>query len=310
METQSFSPFPRLPAELRIKILLFAIAEPSIITLHSTRLGYPGTNDDSWGECRHENHVFITDRPVPSLFQVSAESREVCLSHYTLGFAVSITKSRSPAIWPYSVNGHHDHVLSTQPTRARCCHEELVSSGRLKHIYWNPHADVLHMKRLPGTDHGVSDADYDLSKIAYLWADYSWSRYNIVLNGVHRVALSLVMFGRWYKNPRQGLLRGIEVVYVLLKRRVGEDDQEWDEHVKWFGRWFAPRMKSFLQDEKVKIDPLPFDTCQLKLVGLMDGEELDMKDLVNAENWLADTTGTWSPEDQEFQKQRYPEIFR
>jgi len=310
MEAQTFSPFTRLPTELRIKIFLSAISEPSIIPLYSTRLGHPGTDDESWGQCRHQSHAFIFTRPVPSLFHVCAESRAICLAHYTLGFAVSITKSRTLEIRPYSANGHHDHVLTIQHTRPRCRHEEIISSEPLKHIYWNPNVDVIHMKGIPDADHGACEADYDLSKTAYIWSDYHWSRFNLLLTGIQRLALNLMMFRRWYQNPRRRMVRGVEVVYVLLKRQLGESNQEWEEHLQWFGRWFARRQKAFFEDKRVQADLLPYDRFQLKLVGLVVDEELDVRHLANAVDWVEDTTGNWRSEDHDFQTQRYPEIWR
>ncbi|KAK0103863.1 hypothetical protein ONS96_004972 [Cadophora gregata f. sp. sojae] len=312
MKTQSFRPFPRLPAELRLKIYSFALSEPTIITFNNRRLDdrtREGTNV-AWGHCKGDNHIFVRHRPVPSLFHVCAESRAVCLQHHTQGFEVFVTKRKSAIMSPCTVHGHyHDGVNTTR--KPRCRHENTMSSGKLKHIYWNPNVDIIHMKRLPITDGGIGEDGWDDSKTAaYLWADYHWCSYKLAICGIRRVAMSLVMFKRWYRAPRQRIVRGVEVVYVLLNRQVGDGDQEWDEHVKWFGRWFAPHMKSLLEEEMVKADPLPFDTFQLKLVGLIGEEGLEPRDLLNAIDWVEDTTGTWSSEDQEFQKQRYPEIFR
>jgi hypothetical protein len=91
---------------------------------------------------------------------------------------------------------------------------------------------------------------------------------------------------------------------------VEDGDEEWDEHVSWFGRWFAPRMKSFIEHERIKADPVPFDTFQLKVAGCVEGTELSLRDLERAVDWVEDTTGVCSPEDIAFQKERYPEIFR
>ena len=105
------------------------------------------------------------------------------------------------------------------------------------------------------------------------------------------------------------MVRGVEVVYVLLKRQLGESNQEWEEHLQWFGRWFARRQKAFFEDKRVQADPLPYDRFQLKLVGLVVDEELDVRYLANAVDWVADTIGTWGPKDIEFRKERYPELF-
>lgn len=81
------------------------------------------------------------------------------------------------------------------------------------------------MKRLPSTEGGIGDDDWDANKIAYLWMDYHWNRPNIAVSGIRSIAINLTMFGRWYRNPRRRIVQGVETVYVL-RRRVEDRDEE------------------------------------------------------------------------------------
>lgn len=151
MDPQSFYLFSEFPTEIRLQIFSIAILEPSIITFNNSRFTYPKPDDEPWGRCVENIHIFVTHRPIPSLLHVNTESRAVCLSYLTLGFDVSIARWRSSVMNPCAVNGHYEESFAEKHGRRLCRHEEDVSLSRTKHIYWNAGSDIVHIKLLPPT---------------------------------------------------------------------------------------------------------------------------------------------------------------
>lgn len=96
---QIFHPFPRLPAELRLKIWHIAQPERDIIEAHyafhtfSVPPGvlwayhaafYPPTAASA-SRCSLMRHLLVRAQTVPSIFHVCLESRQVCLAQFTRG---------------------------------------------------------------------------------------------------------------------------------------------------------------------------------------------------------------------------------
>ncbi|KAE8442750.1 hypothetical protein EG329_002890 [Mollisiaceae sp. DMI_Dod_QoI] len=88
-----FSPFPRLPAELRCKIWRFAMTQPRLIEMEWG----PSRNDENISMGTHQWHrVSPRSRIPPAVFWVNAESRAEATIVYTLRTFDSITAGYKP----------------------------------------------------------------------------------------------------------------------------------------------------------------------------------------------------------------------
>ncbi|KAL2071059.1 hypothetical protein VTL71DRAFT_12294 [Oculimacula yallundae] len=272
MDTPTFHLFPELPIEIRLDVYTLAASHPSIITFNEPLM--EGEEALMGGEvlaglpelCRRQSQVHITPHRMQSLLHVNHESRAIALQNYILGFGKPGTKQGDDACWPSPSEEPNDEFPPVFRVRGdRCQHSNAI------------------LRDAPDVSTGIPPW------ILYIISSCLQSLL-VAIRGIlsvslwphrhyHRYVLSLA--SRSTEICGEGSFRGHMVWEVV---RSGNE---------------------ILQSTgKTPIPPISAALFKLKLVGCV-GNDLHVRDIEKAVDWVEDITGIWSLEDFTFKTERY-----
>jgi hypothetical protein len=130
-EQPTFTLFPKLPTELRIKIWGYACSVTRNVDIWAKPLNIELSHSENLP------HYFYSSFPVPAVLHVNTESRSKSLKHYTLDFGttfeateedVPFTISTPPQIY---FNWNHDRLCLVDPYRLDDRGDFFLEQGRL-----------------------------------------------------------------------------------------------------------------------------------------------------------------------------------
>jgi hypothetical protein len=173
MSPTSFTLFPLLPTELRLKIWITFLsslpAQQISFTQHNSDLDYLRLNRKA---CHDYYHICALKSPIPSLLHVNSEARGVALGKYQLAI---FDNQRVLAM------GRGDTDAETFTT---CTHEAVMNEGVgvNRGMYWDPEKDVVVLK--PGDDISLIEE----GQAAYIWGGNTGAR----LGKVKKLAMHML----------------------------------------------------------------------------------------------------------------------
>jgi hypothetical protein len=138
---ETFTLFPHLPFELRLKIWEYALSEPRTVIISCHR----GMLDKE----RRFAKAFSSPTPPPSVLHVSRESRLEALPQYTPTFKTDTSDIYTYFCFPLDTLRCADSVLDYMPTEEVKRIEKLVLDVRDAEYFGHFHMDVVkEMERL------------------------------------------------------------------------------------------------------------------------------------------------------------------
>lgn len=155
-QSPSFTPFPRLPVELRLKIWEYVheLTPARLIPFYVCKsdLDYLRSKRPA---CHNYLHIFAERmKRIPEILHVCRDSRSIGLPHYNVGFDISRILSL----------GRADTDVDTYTT----CSHEVSTDEQNKEMYWNPTRDVMFLESLQWMENKDS---------AYVWGGKTGVRF-------------------------------------------------------------------------------------------------------------------------------------
>lgn len=254
--------FPRLPAELRLKVWTFARPAPRLIHAH-IKTGYELQVTLPGEVCLLVPHLAILGRKAPSVLQVCKESRAFLLPTYM----TSLKSTRTLFPMPYQSGNWHpisprDDALSN--TFILCHHEALISEKKST-MYWDLENDIFSLH----TEPWMADQGNFLAETAFLWSTLGCSGPKI--HGIRHITMEFQFFIKWFMemSPADPFYHEGRIVYVILNRRSVDGDGWWKRHLTTFMCW----------RHQLEISNRRYDqqrsSWELKIVARCDGDLSD-----------------------------------
>jgi len=105
--------------------------------------------------------------------------------------------------------------------------------NKKRDIYWDPKTDIILFQIF---EEMVYENSYS-AETAFLWSASGYS--NLRIQGVQKLALWFDDFANWVNwHPDNQIFEEVKTVYLILKRRKDDGDDNWRHHLKCFKRWW------------------------------------------------------------------------
>lgn len=130
-------------------------------------------------------------------------------------------------------------------------------------MYWYPDSDIilLHVRQ----ERVVEDTS--LAETAFIWSGHGWTAPR--LQEVKSLAMEFRNFSRRVlgMEPEDPIFNGVKTVYVIVKRRSPDGDNDWERHMTRFMCWYQ---QAKINNPRGFVEERKFD-WDLKIVQGIDG---------------------------------------